>query len=182
MLVGKVVEEFEVDGREVVIRYPRMADAEDLLEHINSLVEEGAKIARKEKEDVEGEVAWLADQLKNVEKEETVHLVVEYGGKVRGSGSVEKGNGRRSHVGELGIGLHKEVRGKGIGTRLIKTLMNEAKKRPDVEIVILEVFKNNEPAKGLYRKVGFEEAGRVGEGIRYKDKKIDSITMQKNLD
>ncbi|KXA91562.1 hypothetical protein AKJ63_00690 [candidate division MSBL1 archaeon SCGC-AAA259D18] len=66
MMVGKVVDKFEVDGKEVVLRYPTMRDVEDLQKHINSLVEEGAKITMDEKQSYEEEVEWLADGLKEV--------------------------------------------------------------------------------------------------------------------
>lgn len=181
MLVGKVVDKFEVDGKEVVLRYPTMRDVEDLQEQINSLIEEGAKITYEEKKNYEEEVDWLSDNLKKIEKEEKVLLVVKVDGKVMGSTRIDKEEGNMSHLGEFGITLREEIRSKGIGTKLSKAVISEAKERLDIEIVKLQAFDNNEVAKGLYRKLGFEKVGRIKDAIKRDGKYIDKVIMQKDL-
>ncbi|MFB6265982.1 MAG: N-acetyltransferase family protein, partial [Candidatus Nanohaloarchaea archaeon] len=165
METGETVEELEVDGHEVVFRYPRMDDVDDLLDLINSLVEEGAPITRQEKLDRDEEVDWLSDVLEKVENGRMVYLVVEVDGEVMGSAEVEKQEAQKSHIGQLGISLREEIRGLGIGTRLMETIISEATEELDLETVILEVFESNEPAINLYEKLGFSEAGRVENGI-----------------
>ncbi|MFB6166830.1 MAG: N-acetyltransferase family protein, partial [Candidatus Nanohaloarchaea archaeon] len=182
MLTGEKVEEFDVDGRNVAFRYPVMEDVDELLEMINSLVEEGAPITRVEKLEREDEVEWLSNVLEKMENGRMVYLVVEVDGKVRGSAEVEREDEPpKSHLGRLGISLREEIRGKGIGTRLMKTVMSEAQEELGIETVILEVFESNEPAKNLYEKVGFREAGRVEDGIKREGKYEDYLIMQKEL-
>lgn len=56
------------------------------------------------------------------------------------------------------IGVRPEMRGHGLGERLIAELRAHAGMH-DVQRIFLEMRENN-PAAGLYRKVGFEPIGR----------------------
>lgn len=181
MLTGKIVEDFEVNGSEVKIRYPEMGDVDDLLEHVNSLVEEGADIVLEEKNDRDEEVEWLSEMLEKIEKGEKVGLVVEVDGKVVGSADVGKGENVKNHVGILEIGLREEIRDRGIGTKLMEVLISEAKERLDVEIIRLSAFEGNERALHFYRKMGFEEYGRLEDGIHHKNEYKDKILLKRDL-
>ena len=69
---------------------------------------------------------------------------------------------------ELGIAVVEECRGRGIGTALLRHLLDHARSTP--EQVSLSVSRDN-PAVRLYRRLGFEIVGDDG----------DSITMVKKL-
>ena len=61
MRAGTVFRRFTAeDGREVTLRAPKWSDLDDMLEFINSLVEEGANILVDTKQTRESEVEWLA--------------------------------------------------------------------------------------------------------------------------
>lgn len=61
MKAGKIIRSFFArDGREVVLRTPKWEDLDDLLELINSLVEERADITRTKKVSREEEIDWLS--------------------------------------------------------------------------------------------------------------------------
>jgi ribosomal protein S18 acetylase RimI-like enzyme len=66
------------------------------------------------------------------------------------------------------MGIAKESRGKGAGSRLMKQLIADARERGDREMV-LEVIEQNEPAVKLYRKHGFESMRRLV-GYTHRDK------------
>ncbi len=74
----------------------------------------------------------------------------------------------------------KEWRGRGVGTALLKSLLEWATAHPLIEKVWLEVFATNERAIRLYRKLGFVE-----EGVRPQDIKlgpgryVDTLAMYK---
>jgi hypothetical protein len=69
MKAGEIVKTFNArDGRRVVLRFPMWEDLDDLLELINSLVEEGADILRTEKVSREEEIDWLSKALASIEK------------------------------------------------------------------------------------------------------------------
>lgn len=57
------------------------------------------------------------------------------------------------------IAVAKEVQGQGIGTKLLKELLEVAKKH-GIETINLEVRVSNESAISLYKKHGFEIIGR----------------------
>lgn len=180
-LAGTVVEEFEIDESKVVFRYPNMEDLDDLLEYINSLIEENTFICRKEKVERDDEVDWLKNTLKEIEEGRKVHLVVEFDGKVMGSADVKKKSGKQSHVGELGIGLRKEIREKGIGVRLMKALIDEAESVLNTEILTLEVFEKNKRARNLYEKIGFKKAGEIQGKFFQNGAYQNSILMELDL-
>jgi ribosomal-protein-alanine N-acetyltransferase len=56
----------------------------------------------------------------------------------------------------LNVAVHPEVRRFGAGTRLMNDAINEAKAK-SVQLVTLEVRRSNLLARGLYRKLHFEE-------------------------
>ncbi|MCI8509178.1 MAG: GNAT family N-acetyltransferase [Lachnospiraceae bacterium] len=60
-------------------------------------------------------------------------------------------------VPSFAISLYKEYRGYGIGTELMKRMLEELKKR-DYKIASLSVQKRNYAAK-MYKKIGFEIIG-----------------------
>jgi ribosomal protein S18 acetylase RimI-like enzyme len=73
-----------------------------------------------------------------------------------------------THCGELGMGVKKGYRKMGIGTQLIEETIKKAREQ-GLERIELEVFKSNEPAIGLYKKIGFEV-----EGEKKKARKLDN--------
>lgn len=181
MIVGKIVDKFQVDGiGEVLIRYPKMSDAEGLLDYLNSVIDEEVFAVDKEK-DMDWEIGGLTNTLGDIERGQSVALVVEVDGRVMGMGNISKNSGALSHTGELGCGHKKGIRGKEIGTKLVKDLFKEAVERLDLEIVELRVYSTNEPAQNLYEKVGFEEVGTIENGACHKGNYKDVIIMKKDL-
>ncbi len=178
---GNIVDRIQIDGiGEVLIRYPEMDDAEDLLDYTNSVIDEGV-LALDEEKDMDWEVESLADTLKDIERGQSIALVVEVGGEVMGMGNISKDSGALSHTGELGFGLKEEIRGRGIGTELMRILLREAVERLDLEIVKLEVYRTNEPALSLYKKVGFEKVGTIEDGGFQNGNYKDVVIMKKDL-
>ena len=50
-----------------------------------------------------------------------------------------------------------------------------------MKVLVLSVFDINKPAKALYTKMGFKEAGRIPKGIYKKGKYIDLMRMTQEL-
>lgn len=168
------------DGREVTLRTPKWDDLDDMLEFINSLVEEEAMVARHTKVTREQEIDWLADNLKKLEKGQHISIVAEVDGKMVGSCGINPMFGRMSHLGSLGISVKEGYREIGIGMNLMK----EAEKHAiymRLKSMKLEVFENNEPAIVLYEKRGYKITDRVPGAILYKGEYLDSIIMTKML-
>lgn len=168
------------DGRKAILRSPRWEDLDDLLDFINSLVDEGVDISREERTTREAEADWLGKKLAAIEKGGTVAIVAEVDGKVVANSDVEKRSGPMSHVGYLGIAVKSGYRRIGLGAEIMKTLIDESKKM-ELKILVLDVFNSNRAAKSLYKKMGFKEVGRIPKGIRKKGKYIDFIRMTLEL-
>jgi ribosomal protein S18 acetylase RimI-like enzyme len=67
------------------------------------------------------------------------------------------------------MGVHKDFRRRGIGTRLIDEAISRAKEK-GLERIELGVFASNAPAIKLYEKMGF-----VVEGVKKKARKLDGV-------
>ena len=181
MLKAQILREFVAkDGRKVVLRKPRWEDLDDLLEFINSLVEEGADIMRETPVTREEEADWLGKLLASIEKGEIMGVVAEVDGKVVANSEVGRRRGSQSHVGGLGIATKKGYRGIGIGKELMKTLIEESRKA-GLKVLVLDVFSSNTVAKSLYAKMGFQDAGRIPKGVFKKGKYIDLLRMTLEL-
>ncbi len=88
-----------------------------------------------------------------------VQIVAELEGTVVGSAGIQRGKGRQVHVGFLGIGVHDDHVGRGIGTALMAALVDTADDWMDLKRLDLTVFTDNERAVALYRRFGFVEEG-----------------------
>lgn len=168
------------DGRKVVLRSVKWEDLDDLLELINSLVEEGADIVRTEKVTRNEEAEWLGRFLARIEQREMINCAAEVEGKVIANSEIGKREGPMSHVGGFGIAIKQGYRGIGIGTRIMQTLIEESKKA-GLRILVLDVFDTNKIAKHLYQKMGFKETGRIPRGVYKNSKYVDSIRMTLEL-
>ncbi len=75
---------------------------------------------------------------------------------------------RARHRAELGICILKAYWGRGIGTAIMQTIVDEVKKTA-VEQLELEVVGTNERAIALYERFGFVEFGRHPRKLKYRD-------------
>ena len=76
----------------------------------------------------------------------------------------------------LDVTVQPEFRRQGVASTLLETLFENAKTR-GVDTIFLEVRAGNEPAKALYRKMDFREAG-IRKGY-YTDPAEDAVVMQR---
>ncbi|HYK92794.1 MAG TPA: GNAT family N-acetyltransferase [Thermoplasmata archaeon] len=110
---------------------------------------------------IEDEVKWFADLFRRVVDGVAVCVIAEVGGRAVGSCTVRQcGGGAASegaHLGELGLLVHRDHRGRGIGEALMRDAIRRCRGR--FEAIRLAVFATNGPAKALYRKLGFETYG-----------------------
>lgn len=79
------------------------------------------------------------------------------------------------HVARLGMGVHADHRGRGIGSLLLHAVIARTREL-GLEKIELGVYASNEPAIRLYRSVGFTEEGTLRRA-RLLDGKYDDILM-----
>lgn len=73
------------------------------------------------------------------------------------------------HTAELGMGLAAQVRGLGVGSRLLEATLQRSRELP-IEKLELQVYGSNIPACRLYERFGF-----AVEGVRLRARKLDGI-------
>lgn len=78
-----------------------------------------------------------------------------------GSGSVNRLSGRRSHVGQIGMGVHDDHRRRGIGRGLLDALIDLSDNWLGLVRLELDVMVDNAGAIALYEAAGFEVEGRL---------------------
>ncbi|MBK7960643.1 MAG: GNAT family N-acetyltransferase [Bdellovibrionales bacterium] len=89
-------------------------------------------------------------------------------------------NPRQSHRGGLGMGLIPEFRGQGLGSKLLSSVLDHAK-RFGLEKVELNVYTSNISAVALYKKFGFEQEGLIKKYRKLDGQYFDCIAMGKFL-
>jgi putative acetyltransferase len=80
-------------------------------------------------------------------------------GLIVGAADVTQSRGRRRHVGSIGLAVHDDFHGRGIGSALLAALVDTSDNWLDLRRLELGVYVDNEPAIHLYRKFGFEVEG-----------------------
>jgi len=89
---------------------------------------------------------------------------------------VKSRNKKMSHIKELGIFVRDCWQGRGIGTELMKHLLELAKKE-FVQKIHLTVLANNFNAMHMYEKYGFKQIRMIPKGDVWRGKRFDCIEM-----
>jgi len=166
-------------NQKILIRPPKMSDLESCLEMVNSLIEEKSMLTIQKKLTIKEERGYLEGIIKD---KNSLHLFLIIDGEVMGSARISKKEGVLNHIGELGISIKKEARGKGLGKKLLKEVLNKAIKKFSLKIVTLDVFVKNKIAQNLYKKLGFQKVGIIKKGIQYFGEYEDVMIMAKYID
>ena len=179
MKTGRILKRFNAkDGRNVILRTPIWRDLDDLLELINSLVDEKADILVSQKFTREAEAEWLLKVLSSLKKDELFFLVAEVDKKVVASSDFQVQGGTDEHIGEMGIVVRNGYRNLGIGTEIMKTLLEQAAFY-GLRIVTVNPFATNKRAIHVYEKVGFVQTGMIPKKHFRQGTYIDEIVMKK---
>jgi len=88
---------------------------------------------------------------------------------------------RRRHVGEIGISVHADWQGKGVGGELMRAIVDLADNWLNLTRLELEVYADNEAAIHLYERFGFEVEGTLRQHAFRDGEYIDSKVMGRLL-
>jgi len=107
------------------------------------------------------------------------YIVAEIGGKIAGHAILEPmGLEAISHIVRLTMVVHPGFERRGVGTTLLRDLIQWATTNPLVHKVELNVRASNKAALELYKLNGFKEEGRLGKRIRLPDGTfVDDVLM-----
>lgn len=152
-----------VDDAKIIVEFLRQFRAENLQtvlwrEAVPSVHEEARFISR-------------------LHDESGVILIAMIGGKVIGCLTAEVyRHAQLRHSCEFGIIVAKEHRSTGVGSALIRTLL-EWSLTKKIRRVELKVFANNIDAMRLYQRLGFREEGRKINAVYVEPQYVDLIEM-----
>ena len=104
-------------------------------------------------------------------------LVAERDGLILGSAGLKRHVGRRSHAGEIGMAVHDDHVGQGIGTALLAALVDAADRWLAIRRLELTVFVENAHAIRLYRGFDFEVEGTLRDFAFRDGRYADALAM-----
>jgi RimJ/RimL family protein N-acetyltransferase len=153
---------------------------DDLLDLVNSLVEEKAEIYITEKFTRKAEAEWLLKVLSRLKRDEQFFLVAEVDRRVVASSDFQIKDGTEERVGAIGIIVRNGYRNLGIGTEIMKTLLEQAACF-GLRTMTVNAFATNERAIHVYEKVGFVQSGIIPKKHFRQGRFIDEVTMSKSV-
>lgn len=183
----KMIKKFLLDGDVVIFRQPRFSDWPDIMRKVNSLTKEKSFGSPQRRTTGKQHRKWMRERLRGVKNKNAVCLVVEIRGIVVGSASIWIIQNKPDR-GCLEISIrssmpdtHESLWRRGIGKKLIYTIIHEAKVILNIKVVELGVYAANRSAVILYRKCGFREMHRIRREKNHYGILRDRIYMKKRL-
>lgn len=165
------------------IREAKKSDAPHLLKWVNQVAGEtdfltfGEGEFKKTKREEE-KIIESHHRAKN-----QIFLIAELEGEIVSVLNVNANNKTRlRHICDFGVSVKKCHWRKGIGTLMIREMLDWAKKSKIIRKINLNVQANNKSAIQLYKKLGFKEEGRIRRDAFIKDKFYDAYVMGKLVD
>ena len=171
------------NGDSVVIREASSSDANEILEYVDTISSESDFLTFGQ-----GEFIMSVEQeeefLDNTSRQSNgIYIVAEIGSKIIGTSSFSGGaRPRISHTGEFGVSVLKEYWGNGIGTELIKYLIEWSKQSGIIRKMNLIVRNDNLSAIHVYKKLGFIEEGVITRDLQINGRFYDALFMGYTID
>lgn len=171
------------DGRTAVFRAPRAEDAQGTLDYLKAACSETDFLLRAAEEcegmTVEGEAAWLT---RSAEDPNCFMIVCEVDGEIAGNCEIRFDTRvKLRHRAVIGIGLKQKFWNLGIGSAMFRELEAEARRRPGIHHMMLEVIEGNSRARALYEKMGFRIVGVNPDNLMLKTGLANEYIMTKLL-
>lgn len=171
------------NGYSVLIREARGSDASKILKFIDMISSESDFLTFGQGEfimSIKQEEEFLD---KIAKQNNALFIVAEIDSKIIGTASFSGGaRPRISHIGELSVSVLKEYWGNGIGTELIKYMIDWCKQSGVIRKMNLIVRDDNFSAIHIYKKVGFTEEGVITRDLQLNGKLYDALLMGYAID
>lgn len=171
------------NGKNVIIRKPKMDDAEAII-HVMTIADTETLFLARNPGEFCTPVEREKQIIENVNADNDVEwFVAEYENKVIGQCSVGlvRRNARYRHRAEVAFVILKDYCNLGIGGKMMEECIKWCKKK-GVTQMELDVVKNNEKALKMYQRFGFEIIGIRENALCYQDSSYaDEYLMVKKL-
>ena len=86
-----------------------------------------------------------------------------------------------SHRAVLGMGVHRNHRGQGVGRSLVDFVISWALQNTAIEWIDLTFLGGNTPAERLYRRAGFTEVATIQDMFRIDGQSVHDVLMTKRI-
>ena len=158
------------DGREVTLRLLVPDDKDGLLQMFSSMSDTALMWGMPPYSE-ERISRWIS----NIEN--LIPLVAVYENKILGYSAIFKHtHPRRMGIGEMGIYVHQDFHGVGLGSAMTKIALSLAEEQ-QLHRLSLEVVEDNEIAVNLYKKFGFKIEGRLVDAYLGADEQYHNILV-----
>lgn len=161
----------------ITIRNARPEDAHELAQAEREIAERPGLLVSKPFELTDERFKnTITNSLQN---KNIIYLIAECNGTIVGHGLLEPLHLTAiCHVAHLTLVVNSGWQGKGIGTLLLKSLIDCAKSSDGIEKIELHVRSVNERAIALYKKMGFVEEGRLKNRVKIAEGHyVDDVVM-----
>lgn len=164
----------------IIIQNAKPTDAAALIEFFKQVGKETDNLSFGEEGisiNVDAETEYIA-QIEN--SHDNIMLVAKYDEKIIGTASLNRLPRRMCHRGDLSVSVAKEYWNHGIGSQLLKEIINFAK-NSSFEMIDLQVRSDNYAAIHLYEKYGFKKICTYLSFFKIGNQYIDFDYMVLNL-
>lgn len=104
-------------------------------------------------------------------------LVAIVNSKVVGKLTLAVGTGRRAHSAYIGMMVHADFQGQGVGTALMEAAIDLAENWLNINRIELTVFPDNAAGLALYKNFGFEIEGTLREHVFRNGQFVDTYLL-----
>lgn len=173
-------EKISKDKKKILIRTAQVKDASKIVKLMRDVIKEGP-YTLAEPDEYNTTAADEAAKIRRCrDKDGKIYLVAEYKDEIAGFICLDSWPTRRTwHTGLFSVYLKKKWRSKGVGSMLIKAMLDWGKTDPVNRKISLAVFSTNKDAIALYRKLGFKNEGCCKRDMIIDGEYVDSVLMYK---
>lgn len=144
----------------IIFREPTVQDAKKIVDFYNYVGGETSFLSFEKDEYPMDEAAQVQDILDTAAHPASIMILAMDGDEIAGIGTIHSGNKIKSrHQGELGIVVARKYQAQGIGSEIIRRLIDFCRNNDITTRIQLDTRKDNEVAVKLYEKFGFEIEG-----------------------
>jgi [ribosomal protein S18]-alanine N-acetyltransferase len=152
-------------------------DAREFQQFINSLTREKTYLLVDKPITLKEEKLWLKTQLQEQRKGGQIYLKALVNGRLIGDCFAKPGFGRNRGNINLGIGLAKNWRGKGLGYLLLTELIERSEQKWHPQNIYLHVISANTTAHRLYESLGFQILATLPRWFEYEKRYLDEYFL-----